>query len=761
MQSLLKILENLRRNIFHRKGRNGNGARKKDVERCVWLIVIGLALTILISLMLPRGRSFKYSDLKEGEVYVGDEIIAPFTFPINKTDDEYQRDLRRAASEVMPVFVRNDSIRSLELTSIEVFFDSLNAMAKEADETNLSKKLSHLLADYKINSSEEILSLLLQEMKNKTLGELEQRAIRIARDITSVGILDQPRESVRAVNGKISVVTDVEEIISELSDFYDPSQIGDVLLEKLRTEFENDDLKVKAGYEILRVFLRPTIIFDPNETHRNIEEAKKNVPLAKGTVLANERIIDRYERVTKAHIAKLNSLAIELAERESDKRGILGVFHFFSRFFLIMLVLSIFVMYLFFTQRSVMYDLNRAILIALIFFLVSFVSFYINRFHLSPYLMPITIGSMLLAIFLGTRIGIVGTITLSLLLGSLRGNEFNIALISMVVGVVAVLSVSRIRKRNWLINSIALIIGSYLISITVVEILHYTPWRKIFQYWMYGAINGFLSPLFAYGLQVLFENIFDLVTDMKLLELSDLNSPLLRKMSIQAPGTYHHSLMVGNLAEAAAEAIGANSLLARVGSYYHDIGKIEKPEYFIENQTKNRNPHEKLSPSMSCLILSNHVRSGLELAKEYKLPREIRDFIAEHHGTSKMEYFYQKALEMGNEEEIEETNFRYPGPKPRTKETGIVMLADAVEATSRTLKDPSVSRIRGMVISIVQRRFQESELDDSPLTLRDLTKITESFEAVLLSTFHGRIEYPDQEEKLIPSKEKKEKQADG
>ena len=275
---------------------------------------------------------------------------------------------------------------------------------------------------------------------------------------------------------------------------------------------------------------------------------------------------------------------------------------------------------------------------------------------------------------------------------------------------------------------------------------------------MYGVMNGFLAPLFAYGLQVIFENIFDIVTDMRLLELSDLNSRILRKLAIRAPGTYHHSLMVGNLAEAAAEAIGAKALLSRVGSYYHDIGKIEKPEYFIENQIKSRNPHEKLSPSMSCLILTNHVRKGLEIAKEEKLPKEIRDFIAEHHGTNMMSYFYQKAEEKVSVEEIDESNFRYPGPKPSTKETGIVMLADAIEAASRTLKEPSASRIRGMVKAIVQDRFKESELDECPLTLRELTKITDSFETVLLGTFHARIEYPDQDEKLTPLKEKKTKE---
>ncbi len=754
MYPIFEKIKDFSQKVFHKKSKKVTNGHKSKMKPAYWALIIGFVLTVLIALMLPRGRSLKFTDLKEGEVYVGDEIIAPFTFPINKTEEEYKRDIRRAESEVLPVFVRNDSLRTVQLKLLESFFDSLNSTIQAMDPSNAARKLAKLFGGYRISSSEEIIALFLKDMKNNTLRDFENQVIRIARDITSVGILDRTKDKIKVVDGKISVVTDVEEIISPVSDFYDPSQIGDVIVEKLRTTFSENDVHVKAGYEILQVFLRPTIFYDGAETNRRIEEAKRNVPLAKGTVLANERIIDRYERVTRDHIAKLNSLAIELADRESNKRGILNFLHFFSRFFLIVVVISVFAVFLYFTQRNVIFDTNKMILLALIVLIVCFISFYINLFNLSAYLMPVTIGSMLLAIFFGTRIGFMGTVILSILLGCLRGNEFNITLISVFVGVVAVLSVSRIRKRNWLINSIALIIGAYIISITVVEVLHYTPWRDIFKYWLFGAINGFLSPLFAYGLQVLFENIFDLVTDMKLLELSDLNNPLLRKMSIQAPGTYHHSLMVGNLAEAAAEAIGANALLARVGSYYHDIGKIEKPEYFIENQMKNRNPHEKLSPSMSCLILSNHVRRGLELAKEYKLPREIRDFIAEHHGTSKMAYFYQKSLEQNSDEEIEESNFRYPGPRPKSKETGIVMLADAVEATSRTLKDPSVSRIRGMVISIVQNRFQESELDECPLTLRDLTKITESFETVLLGTFHGRIEYPDQEEKLIPTKEK-------
>ena len=216
---------------------------------------------------------------------------------------------------------------------------------------------------------------------------------------------------------------------------------------------------------------------------------------------------------------------------------------------------------------------------------------------------------------------------------------------------------------------------------------------------------------------------------------------------MEAPGTYHHSIVVGNLAEAATEAVGGNPLLARVGAYYHDIGKIEKPEYFVENQARGRNPQEKLTPTMSSLILLNHVRKGAEMARNYNLPKEIEAFIYEHHGTSLMSYFYQKAVEQSDGEEISQNEFRYPGPRPKSRETAIVMLADAIEAASRTLKDPSPSRIKGIVEQLIDERFKSGELDESPLTLQDLSKIAEAFQKILIGIFHARIEYPAGKEK--------------
>jgi len=738
--------------------KKSNGNKNSFLDQYIWAITITVIVVFLISLMLPRGKSYKYTDLRENEVYTGEEILAPFTFAINKTEKELKEDRQRAEDEVLPVFTRNDTLGDRHLALLNAFFDSLKIIREKTfNTTSLFKEVTRLLQKNNIDHSDENLLQFLMSSNNETIKTFHEQLSRLGRDICSLGILNIKKQDIKKVDNKISLISISEEFVEDFQTFYDIEEVEGVLLEKLRTTFTDDDLRIRVGYQVLKTFLKPNIIYDEDETKRRIVEAKNNVPLAKGTVLEKERIIDRSERVTRDHIAKLNSLAIELAEREADKSAFLTVIRYLGKFLMISLAIVVFIIFLALSRSRapILKDLKRLVLIATIFVLVTLLAYIINHFGGSPYLIPITIGSMLLTIFFDTRMGFVGTIILSILIGFLRGNEFNISFVSIFTGTIALFSVSRIRTRSWLFNSILMIIGAYLVSITIMEILRYTPFMTMAEYWGYGAINGFISPLLVYGLQVIFEYLFDITTDMKLLELSDLNNPLLRKLALEAPGTYHHSLMVGNLAEAAAESIGANTLLARVGAYYHDVGKIEKREYFIENQMKAKNPHEKLSPTMSCLILMNHVKKGLEIAKKYKLPREIRDFIAEHHGTNLITFFYQKALEKSDGEEINESNFRYPGPKPKTKETGIVMLADAIEAASRTLKDPSPSRIRGMVISIVQDRFKDSELDDCPLTLRELTKIIESFETVLLGTFHSRIEYPVQDEKLIPVKEKR------
>ena len=763
---LMYSLKNITRKFIIRGGKDKNGKDEKNRSNIFNLLILFIVL-ILVSLMLPRGKSLQFGSLKEGEIYVGDRIIAPFTFAINKTDEQYQQDIEEAKASILEVFVKDDSVCVNKTSQITTFFDRLNSVINSRDEAEspaLTTQLANFFESYRITQDESILRFFERREfqsdsieKTETLIAFQETLIRLMRDVCGIGVLGS---EIGSKEKKVSLLVGNEEIEESLDYFYTIDKTRSVVIDRLRAGFKGDEQRVNVAYRIFVHFLSPNVYYDKDETKARHDEAISNVPRAKGTILENEKILDTYEKVTKEHIAKLNSLAIEKAEREAGRSQFLTVIRNAGKILMVGLGLSIFLIFLIFNRWRLLRNKRKVVLVALIFLLVASLSFFTNKFVQSPYLLPITIASMLLTIFFDTRVGFVGTISLAIILGAMRGNEYIVTMVSIIAGTGAVMSVAKVRSRSWFLKSILIISAAYLLSITIIESLRYTSFSKMLEYWFHGAINGFLSPLLAYGLQVLMEYVFDLTTDLRLLELSDLNRPLLRRLAVEAPGTYHHSIMVANLAEGAAEAIGADALLARVGAYYHDIGKIEKPEYFIENTLRMKNPHEKLSPNMSSLILTNHVRRGLELAEEYNLPERIKRFIPEHHGTNVMTFFYKKAMEQNKNGEIDISTFRYPGPKPTIKETGIVMLADGVEAASRTLKDPSASRIRGMVTSIVHERFREFELDQCPLTMRDLNKIIESFSTVLLGTFHARIEYPNQEEKFFPKASAKEKVAD-
>jgi hypothetical protein len=268
-------------------------------------------------------------------------------------------------------------------------------------------------------------------------------------------------------------------------------------------------------------------------------------------------------------------------------------------------------------------------------------------------------------------------------------------------------------------------------------------WQRAYEA-LFGLLGGLLAAVVVSAVLPLLESIFKFTTDIKLLELASLNHPLLRQLVVHAPGTYHHSMLVGTLAETGAEAIAANALLARVASYYHDIGKMLTPEYFVENQMGRENKHDRLSPSMSALIITAHVKDGIKLAKEYKLPQRIIDIIPQHHGTNLITYFYNKAKELEDPtvQQVQEADYRYPGPKPQTREAAIVMLADKVEASSRVLSEPTPQRIKSLVQRVVNSVFMDGQLDECDLTLRDLQKINDAFVRTLIAIYHHRIEYP-------------------
>ncbi|MBW2091219.1 MAG: HDIG domain-containing protein, partial [Deltaproteobacteria bacterium] len=367
------------------------------------------------------------------------------------------------------------------------------------------------------------------------------------------------------------------------------------------------------------------------------------------------------------------------------------------------------------------------------------------------YLVPLAAGGMVTAFFLGPILALLYVITTSILVGLLLGS-FALSFFYFIGATVGLASVARIHERGAIIKS-GVLVGLVNVGVLVGLSLYdetFLSSQTLIDIGM-GMLNGLLAGIIVTGLIPLIEMIFGYTTNIKLMELANLDRPILRDLMVQAPGTYHHSVIVGIMVEAAAEAIGANPLLAKVSAHYHDIGKLKKPHYFVENQISGQNNrHEKLAPSMSSLVLISHVKDGVELARQNKLGQDIIDIIQQHHGTSLITYFYQKAKECQSEDkpQINVEDYRYPGPKPQTKEAGLVLLADAAEAASRTLSEPTPARIQGIVQKIINNIFSDGQLDACELTLKDLHLIASSFNKVLTGIFHRRIEYPE-----FPAKE--------
>ncbi len=713
-------------------------------------IAIAIFFCVAAVLMFPRGESFQFADLREGDIYVGEQIIAPFTFSINKSSEEYNQDLKEAREKVSPLFVRSDSLAEEQLGKLGAFLDALERTLKSIMPDSLKQRdLRDKFNNSNIVISKESLQALIQmsarSPKNGGFGDFRRQVERIAKDVFYIGILSIDKRNLPPTARRLAIRYHADEMINDIDSCYDLESAKGVVLQKLRDSLGNNEAAVKAGYVILVPKLRPNLLYEASETQRRTDEAMARVPLAQGTVLEKERIIDSNEKITQEHILKLRSLASERIAREGRDGGGREILRLAGKFIIVLLAIGFLALFIWHSRPLIYEDISKVFLIAIILLLVLGFTFFLRQMQAAEYLVPVALASLLLTVFCDYQLAFAGTVSLALLLGGIEGNQFNMAFVTVVVGSMSIAAVSRVRSRSWIFKAILFIFIGYVLAICAIGFVRYSPFSEMARAWLYAGINALLCPVLSYGLMVIFEYVFDVTTDATLLELSDLNRPLLRELAMQAPGTYHHSILVGTLSEAAAEAIGANSLLARVGAYYHDIGKMDKPEYFVENQRGGKNPHEKLAPSMSYLIIINHVKRGLEIAQEHRLPKDIRDFIPQHHGTNLISYFYKKALERTEDTEVHESDFCYPGPKPQVKETGIVMLADSVEAAARSLRDPSVSRLRSIVHSIVEERFKKGELDECPLTLRDLNLIKESFIRTLNGVFHGRVRYGEDE----------------
>ncbi|MFA5145154.1 MAG: HDIG domain-containing metalloprotein [Candidatus Omnitrophota bacterium] len=391
--------------------------------------------------------------------------------------------------------------------------------------------------------------------------------------------------------------------------------------------------------------------------------------------------------------------------------------------------------------------LNLALLF-LIFLTAGY--FIINKWE--AFYIPFSVIPMLTVLLSNNlEISLLITLASSLSIASFSNSPFELALPSLISGISASIFILGARKRTTIIRAGILVGIVQVISFILMD--HFLINQP--QRYLILMLNGVVSSVIVLGVLPVFEYLFKTVTNISLLELTDSHHPLLQRMALEAPGTYHHSLVVGNLSESACEAIGANALLARIGSYYHDVGKLQKPDYFSENQDASMSKHDTLAPTMSKLIIMNHVKEGVELAKKYNLNPALIDFILQHHGNSLVYYFYRRALEnLEEEQEVKEEGFRYPGPLPNTKETAIVLLADSVEAATRALKEPTAAKIEEVVHKVINNKFIDGQLDECDLTLKDLEKISKVFIRILSGIYHSRVTYPE-EQKISENNHKK------
>jgi putative nucleotidyltransferase with HDIG domain len=725
---------------------------KADEPQAGWARwIIAAATAVVLTALFPHGQSLQFADLATGSVS-NRRVVAPFDFEILKTDDQVSIERAQATRDILPVFFRDPAASGLVLKRLDGLIETVRR-ARQAAAARPGRL--ELLADSLQKGlpvpglrQEHWRSLIRKEADFERFASVLRRSIRESGD---AGILNLGKKEFLPDGGTVLIGEGAAERAVPGKWVFDPEEAARRAAEAAAGAFPAEPDFFNAAAMLAQWLIVPSLNADVEGFRSRIRSAVARVPLSSGFVFENEKIVDRNERITPDIRQKLVSLSAKMTERGLRESGLRRFLPVAGKAAFVLSLLFLFAVVVHFDEPELLGRTKSVFLLCFVTVLVALAAALMHHAEASEFLVPVSAGSMLIAAMFDARIGFAASALISVLAGGLWGNAYVLTAVSFFVGVVGVIVIKRVRSRSQLIQAVLIMTGAHVFAVTFMGLLGYLPPREILSEWRFAAINGLFSPIVVYGLLALFESTFDIATDFSLLELSNLNHPLLKQLSVEAPGTYHHSILVGNLAEAAAQAVNANSLLARVGSYYHDIGKIDKSEYFVENQLGAKNPHRKLAPRMSALILSNHVKQSLELAEQYRLPSAIQAIMSEHHGRSVMQFFYQKALaQKARDEDVNEEDYRYPGPKPQTKESAIVMLADAVEAASRTLKQATHSRLKGLIESLVDERFKAGELDESPVTLRDLERIKEAFLNILEGTFHARVQYPDRETPAKP-----------
>ncbi|MBV6510552.1 MAG: HDIG domain-containing protein [Ignavibacteriales bacterium] len=704
-------------------------------------IILVVAVTILIALLFPREIALN-TEVSVGSVWIQDDLISEGDFPVLKDAAQYRRELEAAKQSIFPVFRKEEAVSRKTADTLRTYLQNftrlLDSLARKpaseiTNETFFSSDVFNWMLQNRANE-------LRRKKRTSIVQDIFSTASLTAASIYRRGILNTERDQIS--KDSVAIRAGNIDIIERKDRLIPPSRISAAVNEWLNPEI-SDSLHRESIRQILRHFLKPNLIYDAGLTREEVEIAQSKVSRYSGIVTLNERIVAKHDRITPEIKLKIDSYSIY----KGEVSGLTGrVLQFTGKLLHIFSLLFLFGLYLY-KFRNDLYQNNKNILLFGIMFLwLSFVTYLVNLISVTDamkLLIFIPAGSMLLTIIYDSRVGFYSTVIAALISGALRGNDYSFVLMNVAAGAMAAYSVRDIKNRTQIFRSFLSILGGYAITILAFGFERYSSWDYILLELAFAGTSALISPVLTYGLLIFFERLFKITTELTLVELQSFDHPLLRQLSASAPGTFNHSLNVANLAEEAALAIKANGLLAKTGAYYHDIGKSLTPEYFIENQRTGANYHDTISPEESVQLLLNHVKKGIQLAEEYGLPEEIIKFIPAHHGTSVLTFFYEKAKGIYGEEKVNISDYRYPGPKPSTKETAILMLADTCESAARSLTHPDQESIEKMVDKLIKQKKEDGQLDDSPITFRDLMIIRDVFIERLQSLYHRRVAYPD------------------
>lgn len=689
-------------------------------------------------------------------------IVAEFPFEYT-SDIIRQRQASAVRAQIPPVF------KSSEVPFLN-FSDALS---------NLQNRIAKVLIEFEDEDKERLLAEktkavtewiettgiatepanileLIERTNPKERAELFEEALDALNTLYTDGIYT-PRDSETAANNIAVIQLIGKEGTDDLPTARSRSA-AEIALRRQIDSISRNDKTARALFEIFRAGLKPNLVYSESDTAAAIDLAIKKIEPIVFSFVEGDTLIEPAAIIDALDLERMKQYSSAALERGNDPV-------FFNALFLERLVLASFLLIAIglFLKQGLRHYPNRAqaFIISAVCLLVNLLAIRFilelgelvavnNRGVLSilPHFIPYALAPILVAALTGMTPAIFTALVIATLFGISQGNSIEFTLIAFLSGVVGAYYSNNIRSRTRLVRAGFFAGLAAALAAVMTGILSNFSAGLITELVALSLLIGLLSGIVAVGVLPLLENLFKITTDITLLELTDFNHPLLRRMQIEAPGTYHHSLMVANLSENAAAAIGASPLLCRVCCFFHDIGKLVKPEYFTENQRGGLNPHDEKNPSMSALVIKAHVKEGIELAREHKLPRVILDVIRQHHGTSLIQYFYHQARERlkdnqdKNTPSVDQSTYRYDGPRPAFKESAIIFFADGVEAASRTLPKVTQSNVEDLIDKIFRDRIEDGQLDDCPLTFQELNKIRESFVYTLLNMLHSRVEYP-------------------